>query len=226
MKNSGLISVVVSIAALVLVSAVLNLSQAPTDSEANAWKPLFDGKTLDPWNVTNFGGEGEVTVGEDGVFLDYGADLTGINRNWPLENENYEVELEAKKVEGGDFFVGLTFPIGDGFASLVLGGWGGGVCGLSSIDGYDASENETTDYRSFEDARWYKVRIRVTDKQVVVWLDDEQYLVVEREDKKFDVRFEVEMSKPFGLCAFMTQSVYRNIRARTLSESERRITFE
>ncbi len=240
MKTNGLFSVVASIAALAAVAIAINgpvnpATSSPTDeSGSHADKgddrsdnsvELFDGKTLDPWTVTNFGGEGEVAVQDETVFLDYGADLTGIHREWPLEKENYEIELEAKKVEGGDFFVGLTFPIGDGFSSLILGGWGGGVCGLSSINGDDASENETTDYRAFETDKWYKVRVRVTSTQVVVWLDDKEYLVVNREDKKFDVRFELEMSKPFGLCSFMTQAQYRGLRARPLTKGEQSVTF-
>jgi hypothetical protein len=185
------------------------------------WVSLFNGNDLTEWKVTEFGGEGEITVKEGGIFMDYGADLTGLHRDWPLAKTNYEVELEAKKVEGSDFFVGLTFPIGeDQDCSLILGGWGGGVCGLSSIDSYDASENETTDYRNFKLNQWYKVRLRVTDKAILVWLDDKEYLNVAREEKKFGVRFELEQSKPFGLSSFQTQSVTRNIRARLVAPSE------
>jgi hypothetical protein len=48
---------------------------------------------------------------------------------------NYEIKLEAKKVTGNDFFCGMTFPVGDSFCSFIVGGWGGPVVGLSSIDG-------------------------------------------------------------------------------------------
>ena len=50
---------------------------------------------------------------------------------------------------------------------ILLGGWGGGVVGISSIDTMDASENETTKYRQFVTDRWYKVRLRVTPRVVV-----------------------------------------------------------
>ena len=33
--------------------------------------------------------------------------------------------------------------------TLVLGGWGGSLCGLSSLDYMDASENQTTTFVSF-----------------------------------------------------------------------------
>ncbi|MFK7820906.1 MAG: DUF1080 domain-containing protein [Planctomycetaceae bacterium] len=221
---------VLVVTAIALVAVAVGVSNTPVEPDTVAavsvdtgqpWVSLFNGEDLDGWEVTEFGGEGEITVQQGGIFMDYGADLTGLHRKWPLPKTNYEIELEAKKVEGNDFFVGLTFPIGDDEdCSLVLGGWGGGVCGLSSIDGYDASENETTDYRHFKLNQWYKVRLRVTDTAIRVWLDDEEYLDVDREDKKFGVRFELEQSKPFGLCSFQTQSVTRNIRARLVGASD------
>lgn len=218
------VALVLSLVCLAALTVVLQLptpasshDSVETTDAADTWVALFDGESLDDWERTNFGGEGDVTVEDEAILLDYGADLTGVHRQWPLPRVNYEVELEAMKVEGGDFFVGLTFPIGDEQdSSLILGGWGGGVCGLSCIDNYDASENETTDYRHFKPGQWYKIRVRVTDKEIVVWIDDVEYLVVETEGKKFSVRFEVELSRPFGLCAFQTKSKYRNIRARVV----------
>lgn len=213
MKLNEQIAVIASLLSLAAVGVVL--SKPPAPRPRVEWVSLFDGASLKGWNITNFGGEGEITVEDGAMFLDYGADLTGVHRNWPLDKMNYEVEFEAKKVEGSDFFVGLTFPIGDTQdCSLILGGWGGGVCGLSCIDSYDASENETTDYRNFNLDQWYKIRLRVIEGEIVVWIDDDVYLRVETEGKKFSVRFEVEACRPFGLCAFQTQSLYRNIRAR------------
>ena len=46
-------------------------------------------------------------------------------------------------MKGGDFFATLTFPVDDSFCTFVTGGWGGDIVGLSSIDGWDASDNET-----------------------------------------------------------------------------------
>jgi hypothetical protein len=215
------IVLVVSLVSLAALSFVLSQETANGDGSnepGQAWVLLFDGKTIDDWERTNFGGEGDITVEDGAITLDYGADLTGVHRDWPLPRMNYEVELEAKKVEGSDFFLGLTFPVGDEQdCSLILGGWGGGVCGLSCIDSYDASENETTDYRHFTAGQWYKVKVRVLEKEIAVWIDDQQYFAVETEGKKFGVRFEVELSRPFGLCAFVTRSQYRNVRARPLT---------
>ena len=85
-----------------------------------------------------------------------------MERSGALPTTSYEVALQAMRVEGSDFFAGITFPVGGSFCSLILGGWGGSVVGLSSINGLDASENETSQSRQSESGRWYYVRIRVT----------------------------------------------------------------
>ncbi len=37
---------------------------------------------------------------------------------------DYEVTLEARRVDGFDFFCALTLPAGEERFSVVLGGWG------------------------------------------------------------------------------------------------------
>ncbi len=138
------------------------------------WTSLFDGQTIKGWKSTEFGGEGAVEVKDGAIMLAVGSDLTGVNYDRPVPNTNYEVSLEAKRVDGSDFFCGLTFPVKKDPCSLIIGGWGGGVCGLSSIDGLDASENSTTKYREFDNGRWYTIRLRVTDARIEAWIDKEQ----------------------------------------------------
>src|SRR3982751_1205845 len=72
---------------------------------------LFDGKTLKNWKVTEFGGQGEAS-GEDGkIIVRSGSTLSGINWVGPdLPTSNYEIEVDAMKLDGSDFFLGLTFP--------------------------------------------------------------------------------------------------------------------
>jgi len=178
---------------------------------------LFDGKTLKGWKVTEFGGEGDVSVKDGKLMLGFGQNLTGVTwagrkgEKFELPKENYELRLEAMRVDGSDFFCGLTFPVGDGFASLILGGWGGGVIGISSIDGMDASENETTAYQEFEEKRWYQVRVRVTGEVIQAWLDKKKIVDVDRKDRKFTVRIEVEPSRPLGIATWQTTGAIRNI---------------
>ena len=203
-------------------SAETKKSVAKKDAEAkeadkNGWMPLFNGKNLDNWEVTNFGGEGEVYVEDGEVVITQGADLSGINSTRKdIPKVNYEIQLEAQRAEGSDFFVGVTFPIYDSYCSFICGGWGGGVCGISSIDGSDASENETTTYLGFTNKQWYKVRIVVTEDRLQAWLDKTQIADVETKDRKFDVRFEVDLSKPLGLSTYQSTAKIRNARIRRL----------
>jgi hypothetical protein len=182
---------------------------------------LFNGKDLSSWEKTNFGGEGDVYV-EDGLLvLEMGDPLTGIN--WKSEKElpvtNYEVSLEAKKMLGDDFFCALTFPVKDSHATFVCGGWGGAVVGISSIDFQDASENDTTDFMSFEDNRWYKIRVRVTDKEILAWIDDKEMAKVNLEESKVMLRSgAIELCVPLGIANFQTRTALRNMTLREVPQ--------
>ena len=182
-----------------------------------AWKPLFNGKDLDGWKVTNFGGEGEVYVKDGNVVITQGVDLSGVTTTRKdLPTMNYEVEFEAQRAAGSDFFAGLTFPVNESSCSLICGGWGGGVCGLSSLDGMDASENETTSYTSFTNGQWYKIRLRVTDGHIDAWLGKHQIVETETDGRKIDVRFEVDLARPMGFSTYQSTAWIRNARIRRL----------
>jgi 3-keto-disaccharide hydrolase len=195
------------------------LLQQKTDSAKvkKGWRPLFNGKDISGWKVTEFGGQGEVYVEDGDVVITQGADLSGIHTDRKLAGKQYEVEFEARRQAGSDFFVGFTFPVKDGHCSLILGGWGGGVCGVSSLEGMDASENETTTFMDFEKDKWYRVRVVVTDKKMDAWVDKLHLVDVETEGRRIDVRFEMERSKPFGFATYQTTGRIRNARIRDLS---------
>ncbi|MEY3173813.1 MAG: hypothetical protein RLZZ436_1727 [Planctomycetota bacterium] len=202
------------------VKAAPAAAAADKDSAKAGWKPLFNGRDLDGWKITNFGGEGDVLVENGEVIITQGADLSGIHTEQKLPKVNYEVQFEAMREAGSDFFAGLTFPIGDNFCSLICGGWGGGVCGISSFDGLDASENETTTYQQFEKGKWYRIRLMVRASHIDAWIDDTQIVNVDTTDRKISVRFEVERSKPFGFCTYATTGRIRNARIRSLTPAE------
>ena len=179
------------------------------------WTSLFDGKSLGHWKSTNFGGEGEVEVKNGVIMCDYGQYMTGITHSGrDLPKNNYEIELEARRDDGFDFFCGITFPVDDSHASFITGGWGGSVTGISSIDDMDASENNTTGYSVFKNKQWYKIRIRVTPGHLQAWIDDENYVNEEVTADRLSTRIEVDRSKPLGIACFDTQASYRNIRIR------------
>ncbi len=181
---------------------------------------LFDGKSLKGWKPTDFASNGEIRAEKGQLILGYGEPMTGVTWQKEFPKTNYEVSLEAQRVDGADFFVGMTFPVGKEFCSLIIGGWGGGLVGLSSLNGEDASENETTSYERFENGRWYKVRLRVTDERVEAWIDDEQVVKVPREGYEFSLRIEVEVCKPFGFASFQSTAAHRKILLRQLTERD------
>ena len=179
---------------------------------------LFDGKTLGYWKVTDFGGQGDVSIKDGSIILEVGNDLTGVHWTGPLVRMNYEITLEAMRVDGSDFFCGLTFPVGSSPCSLILGGWGGSVCGLSNIDYYDAANNETTRVVSYENGRWYRVRLRVTPDKIEAWLDDEKLVDVVTTGRKISIRPEVDASQPLGIASWRTKAAIRNIRLQKLAD--------
>jgi hypothetical protein len=186
---------------------------------AGQWQALFDGKTLRGWQPSPFGGHGEVEVEDGNIVLKYGEPLTGISYTGEVPRIDYEIELDAKRVDGADFFCGLTFPIGEDPCSLIVGGWGGGVVGISSLDGQDAANNETTKFMSFDKDRWYAIRLRVTKAKIEAWIDLEQIVDVDLEGKQISIRREVELSRPLGIASYMTTAALKNIRVRRIADT-------
>ena len=186
------------------------------------WIALFNGKDLNGWKKTKFGGEGDIAVKDGQLIIESGVDLTGVT--WTKKDKlpltNYEIVCEAKRVDGNDFFCGLTFPVKKDPCSLIIGGWGGGLCGLSSIDGGDASENETTTYQTFKKNQWYKIRLRVTDKRIEAWIDKKQIVDQDIFKRKIGIRIEVELSKPLGLATWQTTAAIRKLQVRKLTKNE------
>jgi hypothetical protein len=200
-----------------VVTAGLVVSIAPVRAQAPAGEALFDGKTLGQWKPTKFIGEAAVKVENGEIVLESGNDLTGIT--WggaALPTTNYELSLQAMRVAGNDFFAGVTFPVADSFCSLILGGWGGTVVGLSSINGQDASENETSQSIPFESKRWYSLRVRVTPAKIEAWLDERQIINLDLKGNKVDTRIEVDASKPLGIASWRTKAALRDIRLKKL----------
>jgi len=182
------------------------------------WTPLFDGQTLSNWAVTDFAGHGNVSVASGQINIGAGADLSGITwTNGTLPKTDYEISLDAMKVEGGDFFCGLTFPVADSSCSLIIGGWGGAVIGLSSLDGNDASENETTSTKNLETGRWYQVRLRVTPAKIEAWLDKEKIIDVSIVGRKVSLRpGPIDLSEPLGVATYETSAGIRDFKLRIL----------
>lgn len=180
------------------------------------WTSLFDGYSLGEWKATDDDNKNAVHVENGLMILEKGNAMTAAVWTGEVQKSNYEISLEGKRLEGDDFFCTTTFPVGDSPCSLVVGGWGGELVGLSSIDGLDAAENSTSTQYSFEPNRWYRVRIRVTDEAVEAWINDNSVVFVERKDHKFSIRVECNDCRPLGICSWNTKSAVRNIKVRAI----------
>ena len=182
------------------------------------WAPLFDGTSLAGWKQSDFLNPGVAYARDRKLIIPTGEVLSGITWARDFPKMDYEIRLEAMRADGSDFFCGLTFPVNDSFASLILGGWGGTVCGISCLDGEDAANNETTTSILFKNRAWYAVRLRVTKDKLEAWLDNEKIVNADTKDRRIGVRIEVEESRPLGLATFQTTAALRNVRWRKLVE--------
>jgi hypothetical protein len=198
------------------LAAVLVLASA---ASAQEWKPMFDGKTLTGWKDTEFARYGKAKVENGAIVLTAGKPLAGVNYTGTFPKSNYEIRFEASKGAGGDFFASLTFPVKDSHATWVTGGWGGDIVGISSIDGWDASENETRTYYEFKPGRWYKFRLRVLDDRITGWIDEEQVVNVSIAGRTVSMRLgEIELSMPLGFASYNTTGLIRNIEYREVKK--------
>lgn len=201
-------------------SATKTAAKKKPKADPYQWRSLFDGKTLKGWKVPEFGGEGEVKVEKGTIVLGMGATMTGVTWAGKPPRINYELTLEGMRVDGTDFFCTTTFPVGKDHCSLVVGGWGGPVVGLSNIDYYDAGDNMTTRFLDFKEGKWYRVRIRVSEHKIEAWIDKEQMVDLATKGRHIGIRFEVDLCRPLGISAWTTAAALRNIRIRQLKPQE------
>jgi hypothetical protein len=193
------------------------------EKDKERWKRLFDGKTLAGWTAAKFGEGGKAHVKGGAIVMEKGKLMSGVTYTaGGFPKMDYEVTFEGKRLSGDDFFCTVTFPVGDDFCSFVVGGWGGTVVGLSSIDGSDASENETSKYKEFKRNQWYRVRLRVSKTRIEAWIDKEKMVDLDTTDRRISIRIECRPCRPFGLATWDTAGAVRDVRVRTLTEAEKK----
>lgn len=210
--------------ALLLFGAAFAADE-PKTAEAPKEFVLFNGKSLDDWETVDIGGSGVVDLEGGVMIINQGESISGVvyKKADTLPLTNYEITLEAKRLQGVDFFVGLTFPVGDvkHCATLICGGWGGSVTGISSIDGFDASDNNTSSYQRYEDDKWYAIKLRVTPENLSAWIGEKQVIDEDIKDKKIAVRpGPIESYLPLSLTTFNTTSAIRNIKLTPIAEKK------
>ncbi len=208
---------------LALALGLLPPAHADPPKDDAGWKNLFDGTSLDGWKPSDFYGPGKVHVEDGAIVMDRGKVMTGVTyTRGDFPKMDYEFTLEGKKIDGDDFFCTTTFPVGDAFCSFVVGGWSGRVVGLSSLDGEDASSNDTRTDRDFKEGQWYKIRVRVSAKRIEAWIDGDKAVDEDTSDRKISIRVECNACKPFGVATYQTTGAVRNIRVRALNEADKK----
>jgi hypothetical protein len=204
--------------ALLFLTAGLGCTCMPTGGAEGGWVSLFDGKKLGDWRPAAYGTQGNVEVEEGMIYIEYGQPLSGIQ--WAgkeMPKINYEIELEAQRLNGNDFFCTLSFPIGEKKCSFVVGGWGGSVVGLSNIDNEPAIDNPTRHIMPFENGRWYRVRLRVAQTTVQAWIDGKVVLNMPTKGRKITIHPAIEDSLPLGISTFGSSAFIRKIRFRKVT---------
>lgn len=187
-------------------------------------RALFNGKDLSGWKLADFWGNGKVEAISNGVIsCGIGKPLSGIAYTNPFPTMSYEVKMEAMRKEGADFFVAMTLPIHSNACTVVIGGWGGGLCGISSIDYMDAAENPYSEGVSFTNGVWYTLRVRVTPRLLEVFLNDTLYTakVPFESSTAFTLRAgsDIDKTLPFGLATYETCGLWRNLTVTTLEKT-------
>ena len=183
---------------------------------AQSWTPLFNGTSLKGWTQTQFKNHGEV-VAKQGIIVIGKGHLTGITLAGDFPKSGYEIRFEAARLDGSDFFAGITFPVKDSFCTWINGGWGGSVVGLSSLDGDDASENDTSTVREFVKGRWYAFRLAVTDGKIQGWIDGDLVIDADIKGRRVGLRAgEMDLTTPLGFATYSTVAGLRKIEYRRI----------
>jgi Domain of Unknown Function (DUF1080) len=186
-------------------------------------RALFNGKDLSGWKRAEIWGNGTVEARSNGVVsCGIGKPLSGIAYTNSFPTMSYEVKMDAMRKEGGDFFVAMTLPIETNACTIVIGGWGGGLCGISSIEYMDASENPYSSGLALTNNVWYTLRVRVTPGLLEVFLNDTLYTakVTFEKSSLFTLRSgsDIDKTLPFGLATYETHALWRNLTVSTIKK--------
>jgi hypothetical protein len=173
---------------------------------------LFDGKSLDGWRIAEGGcfvDHAGVRVDQGQIILGQGAKGTGIAIDRDFPTSNYEVTWEALRLRGGGDFFSFVFPVGDAPCAFVIGQ--GNCLGLEAVDGRGPNNDPTMRKMTFQNGRWYKLRLRVTDEKVEVWIDQDKLTDQPLAGHKITMVDAFNSLKPFGFLSWGAEAALRNI---------------
>jgi hypothetical protein len=222
-----LISKVKKIYLILFPILLLHFSHVQAQTGQQNWTPLFDGKTLNGWAVPDYEAGRKVEIRDSCITIGRDDLALGVRYVKPFPRSNYEIMYQAKRISGRNFFGAITFPVKESHCSFINGGWGGTVFGLSSINGKDASENETTAFYEFCDGQWYQFRLCVSEHRIIVWfypvdgeVNENPKIDLVLEGKTITNRIEVSFFEPLGISAWYIEGHLRRIKYRKLTPDE------
>jgi hypothetical protein len=171
------------------------------------------------WQVSGIPEQGPTDVAKGVLKIGEGSPMTGIRfvGDWEALNLpwiDYTLTFEARRVEGQDFFATCTFPVGspDRCVSLVVGGWGGGLVGISCIDQLDASENNTRGEMAFNNGTWYQFRIEVREDDLRVWINGAPMVNASIKGRQLSLHSgEIDTCVPLGFASWRSVGEIRSI---------------
>jgi hypothetical protein len=101
--------------------------------------------------------------------------------------------------------------------TLIVGGWGGSLVGISCIDDKDASENDSQKTHAFMTDVWYPIRLVREGESIKVWINGEKLIDIDTSGKSLSLRQGgIEECAPFGLATWQTTARIKDIRWRGL----------
>ena len=210
-----------------LIIMTLGLAEIPTNAigddpaQPGSAISLFDGRTLNGWKVVAGSKAGKVSVEGDSLALGLGSPMTAVtSTRTDLPTLDYALTFEAKRTEGNDFFAAATFPVGSSFVTLVNGGWGGSVTGLSLINGASASENETNHFVKYRNDVWYAFEVQVTARAIRCRVDSADIFVFDHEGAQLKTRIETRANEPLGFASYRSSGLIRKVQVRPLTLRE------
>lgn len=190
----------------------------PAEKATTRWS-LLDPAHSPHWAPAGIPEQGSTSVSEGLLTLGTGKPMTGSKFTaWEkahLPGTSYAIEYEARRIEGRDIFGMVTFPVSshDSHATFVLGGWGGTVTGISSIQYSDANENSTRAEQHFENNRWYHIRIEVRPEDLRAWVDGRIVVNASIKGRKVSLRpGDIDHCLPFGFATWNTSAEIRHVR--------------
>jgi hypothetical protein len=167
--------------------------------------------------------EGAFQIVDGEITLAIGLPMSGCKfpawADLGLPGTDYAIHYEAMRVEGDDIFGMCTFPVAshEAHATFVIGGWGGTLTGISSIDFKDASENSTRAEQRFENGVWHRVKIEIRAEDLRAWVNDRPVVNVSIKGKKVGLRpGYIDHCLPFGFATWNTKAKIRRVQVTAL----------